>query len=217
MRGRWLAWLGVLGVGVAGAYGVACVSNSDEPVNPCPKYCSDMLATCTGNDTQYPDDPTCERFCSSMAPGEAGIAAGDTVACRGVAVSNAKDEPSPSLKHQDCVGGGPAAGQCVNNDPCTAFCTLDLALCGSQRTGYTDVNACVTACETWGQSFDGALLGSTGNTLQCRTYHLELSQTGDPNDLETHCPHTGVVSARCFDSDAGSDAGSDAASDASSD
>lgn len=213
MRRRVLAWLGGLGLCAAAAYGVACVSNTNDPVNPCPKYCDDIQATCTGTDQQFPDNATCSRFCTAMSPGEAGVASGDTVACRGVAVSNAKDEPNAATKHTDCVGGGVAAGQCVNNDPCTAFCALDLVLCGTQRTGYTDQNDCVTTCETWGQSFDGQLIGSTGNTLQCRTYHLELSQTGDPNNLETHCPHTGKVSARCFDSDAGADASADATTD----
>ena len=202
-----------LGVAVAGALAYACVGSGDGVA--CPKYCSDMLKTCTNADTQFPDDPTCERFCVGMDLGEAGVASGDTVACRAISVSNAKDEPDPTTKHADCVGGGIVAAQCTGGSACAAFCNMDLELCGPTRTGYADVNDCVTACATWGQSFDGPLLGSTGNTLQCRTYHLELSQTGDPNDLETHCPHTGKTSARCFDPDAGaSDAGaSDAAAD----
>lgn len=216
--------LGLIAIGVAaaaaGAY--ACVSNNDTVNIDCARYCNDMMTTCTGADQQYADEPTCERFCSSMDMGEGGVASGDNVACRDISVSNGKDEPDPTAKHQDCVGGGPsttcfAAPITPDQAQCASFCKLDLALCGTQRTGYSDVNACMTACATWGKSFDGQLLDSTGNTLQCRTYHLELSQTGNANDLETHCPHTGAVSVRCFDADGGTDGGGDAASDASTD
>ena len=104
----------------------------------------------------------------------------DTIACRSLNVSSAKDEVDPVAKHNDCVGAG-IATNCV--DPqCAAFCAADLALCGSSSP-YKTTDECMTACAGWGKSFDGHLLNSTGNTLQCRTYHLELSQTGVASDL----------------------------------
>ncbi|HEY1960546.1 MAG TPA: hypothetical protein VGH28_33275 [Polyangiaceae bacterium] len=217
--------LGFFAIGVAatamGAY--ACL-NSDDSAITCQRYCTDIQATCTGVDQQYADEPTCEKFCAQMDPGEAGASGGDTVACREIQISNAKDELTADLTHNDCVNGGPSSNCSASpstppQDQCTAFCTLDLALCGTQRTGYADVNACVATCLTWGQSFAGQLLDSTGNTLQCRTYHLELSQTGNAADLETHCPHTGACSERCNngsicdDADGGTDGASDAGTD----
>lgn len=210
-----LAWVGVVAaVAAFAAYEVSCVSDNTA-TNPCPKYCQDILAACTADNSQFPDDGTCERICAGIDGGTAGNAGGDTIACRDISVSNSKDELTPDASREDCINGG-ISSNCAGTR-CQAFCNADLALCGSQTTGYQSVGDCVAACATWGQDFVGPLIGSTGNTLQCRTYHLELSQTGNANDLQTHCPHTGVVSVRCFDSDAGTDAGTDAASDATGD
>ena len=205
-----LAWIGVVAATSAfAAYEVSCVNN-DTAVNPCPQYCQNIAATCTGDNSQFPDDSTCQRICAAIDAGTAGNSGGDTIACRDSQQSSAKDELDPDASRNDCINAG-IASSCAGTR-CDGFCAAVLQLCGTQRTGYQDVGACVTACQTWGQDFVGPLIGSTGNTLQCRTYHLELSQTGNANDLETHCPHTGVVSQRCFDADAGTDdAGTDAA------
>lgn len=215
--------LGLIATGVvaAAACAYACVSNNDTTNIDCARYCNDMMTTCVSDDTQYQSEAICETFCSKMDMGEGGIASGDTVACRDIQVSNAKDEPDPNNKHNDCVSGGPsttcfATPTSPDDAQCAAFCKLDFALCAG-LTDYKDENDCFTTCKTWGQSFAGPLLDSTGDTLQCRTYHLELSQTGNPNDLQTHCPHTGKVSQRCFPPDGGADAGSDAAADATTD
>ena len=116
------------------------------------------------------------------------------------------------------VGGqGSGNGKSVVSENLVAFCDVDLVACPTSLTKYTDVNDCVSKCHNWGQGFTGPILDSTGNTLQCRVYHLELSQTGDPNDLTTHCPHTGDDSARCQSTDGGTDAGGDAGADAAAD
>jgi hypothetical protein len=169
------------------------------------------------------------RMCAVMNPGEAGIGGSDTVACRNVAVQNATDD-NPNNVYNDCVNGGPSSALCP--DPCTAFCDLDMALCskvvsGSPLNGYANTADCIATCKTWPQTFTGQLIGSTGDNLECRTYHLELSQAGVTADdvaaaMLVHCPHTGRVSARCFNTDGGSDGGmdgggSDAANDAPTD
>lgn len=212
-----LAWVGVVAaVGAFAAYEVACVSDNTQ-TDPCPKYCQDIAATCSGTNAQYADDPTCLRVCAAIEAGTSGSAAGDTIACRAIQQSNAKDELDSDASRNDCINAGVSSAACAGT-ACQAFCNVDLALCGPQRTGYATVADCVTTCATWGQNFVGAIIGSTGNTLECRTYHLQLSQTGNATDLETHCPHTGAVSVRCFDSDAGTDAApGDAATDAPGD
>src|SRR4051812_274164 len=161
---RRLAWLCAL-VAVA-----SCVN--DNP-NPCPQYCVDIQKTCTAEDTQYPDDQsaTCLRICGAInALPEAGT---NTIACRALNVSSAKDESDPAAKHLDCVGAGVAAINCGASQ-CAAFCAADLALCTGSNAVYGSVDECIQACGAWGTSFDGHLLDSTGDTLQCRTYHLEL-------------------------------------------
>lgn len=195
----------------------SCVDNSQS--DPCPQYCIDIANTCTANDSQYPstdNSATCLQICRNgiNALPEAGT---NTVACRELNVSSAKDETDPNAKHQDCVGAGISAINCGASQ-CEAFCAADIALCTGTNSPYNGVLAdCISACAGWGTSFDGQLLGSTGDTLQCRTYHLELSQTGIASDLITHCGHTGKVSAKCNNgtpSDAGADSAADSGGDA---
>jgi hypothetical protein len=208
---RRFVWVG-LAVIVA-----SCVDSSQS--DPCPKYCTDIAATCTNNDSQYPTDDnsaTCVRICGAVnALADAGT---NTISCRALNVSSAKDETDPKAKHQDCVGAGVAAINCGASQ-CAAFCSADLALCTGTNAQYQTVDECIQDCAAWGTTFDGMLLGSVGDTLQCRTYHLELAQTGQASDLITHCAHTGKVSARCNNSgtDGGTDGGTEAGSDASGD
>jgi hypothetical protein len=221
MRGRVLAWLAGSALAIAAiAYGAGCVG--DAASGSCTSYCNDVQATCTGDNQQYVDTATCLRFCAAMTPGQAGLAAGDSIECRAISVSSAKDDPSPANVREECIGGGIAgfgAKTTCAASTCAGFCNLDLALCGNTLPGYADVNACIAACATWGQSFSGAVdQASTGNTLQCRMYHLGLAMAGDSASLATHCPHTANASPVCKDTDAGTDGGVlDAAADAPGD
>lgn len=216
MSRRLLAWLAAGALVLGATTWIACIGAEPDPT--CVTYCKNINDNCTGDDQQYPDGGgVCQRICGMIPAGEAGVAQGDTIACRNVSISATKDEQDPNAKHDECVGGGIAAKQCTGNDPCQAFCDVDLVACPTSLTKYTDVNDCVSKCHNWGQGFTGPILDSTGNTLQCRVYHLELSQTGDPNDLTTHCPHTGDDSARCQSTDGGTDAGGDAGADAAAD
>lgn len=229
MRIRTLGWLAGVGLAVGAlAYVVSCV-NSTNVDTTCPNYCMSIAQTCTGGNAQYPSDPnnqTCLTICAAMTPGTPGVGGVDTVACRALSIANAQDETSDAAVFNDCVNGGVSPANCPS-DPCTAFCTLNLALCvsgdGGSLAGYANVADCVAACNTWDQTpFAPPLILPSppyisGNTLECRTYHFELSQSGMSGALETHCAHTGRVSQRCFDSDAGADAGSDGGTDAGSD
>ncbi len=213
---RFLRALWLLPALAGGVWLFACVGDTNTQASPCDAYCNDIQSVCTGVDQQYPDLATCQTFCRQMAPGTPAQGGADTVACRQLDVSSAKDAVSDAEKHANCVGAGIATN--CGGSQCAAFCKLNLSMCGGVSS-YVTAAGCEAACKKWGTSFDGKLLGSTGDTLQCRTYHMELSQTGTPQDKTTHCPHTDPVSARCFDADAGAgDGGGDAgASDAAAD
>jgi hypothetical protein len=209
------------------SYVVGCTS--DNTINTtCPSYCQNIQTTCTGDAAQYPttdNNATCLNICAAWEAGTPGVQGQNTVSCRNAAVSNAKDDPTAAMAYSDCVAGGVSSNVCPGdpsstadpNDQCLSFCQTALALCGSLTNYEGGVPDCVSHCKAWDQvPFTGLLIGTTGDNLQCRTYHLELSQTGNPADFQTHCPHTGTPSARCFDvADAGTDSGSDAANDAS--
>jgi hypothetical protein len=226
MTAKKIAWaiVAIASLGSLG-YGVSCVSNSG---NPCPQYCLDIQATCSGDNAQYPtndSNATCLRICGEIFALDSGT---NTIACRSLNISSAKDETDPKQKHDDCVGAGVSAINCGANQ-CAAYCETLQAGCGT-LSPYGSVQDCETTCAAWDPTFTGQLIGSTGDNLECRTYHFELSQTGQQSDLVTHCAHTAKVSARCNDggappadggtdaaAEAGADAGSDAASDAAGD
>jgi hypothetical protein len=219
MRIKSVLWVGSgLVIAMAVAYSVSCVSNSTVDTT-CPTYCQTLASTCEGGSAQFPQPDTnavCLRVCAVMEAGTPGIGGNNDIACRNLNISSATDEPDPTARYNDCVNGGITSAVCP--DPCSSFCAIDMALCPSSLTGWDGSADCLSACAGWSHTFTGQLLGSTGDNLECRTYHLELSQTGQQADLSTHCPHTGRVSARCNDggstpTDAGTDAPSDATTD----
>ncbi|HEX7604171.1 MAG TPA: hypothetical protein VF316_21280 [Polyangiaceae bacterium] len=206
MKYRALAWL-TLPLGAALA-ALACVGDATPaPAEiSCSRYCSDIATVCTGDNVQFTDTPTCNRFCGQMTLGTLN-SGDDSVACRLTNVSNAKE---PGSEHDSCIFAGVATNCGTGNGDkqCDAFCKLDRALCGD--LAYKSQAECATACAAWSKVFTGPTIGSTGNTLQCRVYHLQLSQTGNEADRVTHCPHTLPTSAKCNDAKP-ADGGTDAA------
>ena len=87
------------------------------------------------------------------------------------------------------------------NDPCREFCILDLAFCTGDAAAYTSVEDCVNACAPDAGGYMGypyninpndpevTDLATSGDTLNCRMYHLEnFLLTG----LAIHCTHTSL-------------------------
>lgn len=75
---------------------------------------------------------------------------------------------------------------------CQQFCTDNIATCTGANKQYTDKATCLVACAKFDTSgVTGAL---TGNTLQCRVYHLSNAMKATPaTSAADHCPHTGVA------------------------
>lgn len=71
-----------------------------------------------------------------------------------------------------CVAGVPA---------CEAYCGLVEANC-TDDNAITFATDCLTDCASWPEGPEGA---TSGNSVQCRIYHLGVA--GD--DPATHCPH----------------------------
>lgn len=97
---------------------VSCSTGEDEvsptPTTACSSYCTDMAATCTGDNAQYADDAACQSACAGFATtGTDGDASGDTLQCRvyhlGVAGTDA-ESATTHCPHAAADGGG----VCVN-------------------------------------------------------------------------------------------------------
>jgi hypothetical protein len=160
----------------------------------CANYCNIIATNCTAANQEYVNNATCLAMCANMTPGTAGDTSGDTLACRqyhaGAAAGNAA---------LHCRHAGFSGADTCGTSHCAAFCKQDIALCGGQTTPpYASQADCETKCAAY--PYVAATGGDTaltsGNTMQCRLYHLEAAYGGGAATT-THCPHTGQTSATC--------------------
>jgi hypothetical protein len=149
----------------------------------CGRYCDTVLAACTGDFAVYLDRPTCTAACAHFEPGVDGETAGNTIGCRLTQAQAAETGDKALL----CPRAGPGgAGICSTN--CLGFCTVFQGACPDEFNQLGgDIGSCVETCDeeipTLGDAFD--IRQRTGDTLQCRLYHVSLaSQTPQP-----HCSH----------------------------
>jgi hypothetical protein len=161
------------------------------------------------------DAGVCAAICPFFEPGgpadpNAGAPSTDTLSCRvwhaNAALEAAFRPNQQEETHYHCPHAGPLGGTFCNpmgTDPCTPFCTLDMQICGTMAYpgGMDD---CLSACRGSDAGADGGTSGfvyleqadvyavsdlaySTGNTLNCRMYHLENAVL---ISAAVHCPHT---------------------------
>jgi hypothetical protein len=173
-------------------------SLADGGGTPCDSYCASVMANCTGANQEYLDSATCLAMCRHFEPGVSGDTTQDSLACRTYHAGAAATDPDFHCRHAGPVGGG-----VCGTDPCAPFCLLDFALCGDMASppysgGESGCHAACTASLTYQTSGTGDLTQSTGNTLNCRIYHLESAyEPNNPDAKTTHCRHTAIQSATC--------------------
>ena len=74
---------------------------------------------------------------------------------------------------------------------CAAFCATAVSTCTGANEVWADAAACETECA--GFPTTGCADDTSGDTLQCREYHLGAAGT----DPDTHCAHIGASSPVC--------------------
>lgn len=164
------------------------------PTLDCQHYCDLVLKNCTGPNAEYLIADDCTKMCPVFDLGAIGTTMTDTLGCRLTHAIAAAAQPDKECRLAGPLGGGGCG------DPCESFCSLDLAYCGMMNRpvayegGTPD---CMNACAGYPYLSDaGDTTLTSGNTLNCRLYHLESAYVSDMASF-THCPHTGVVSATC--------------------
>jgi hypothetical protein len=164
----------------------------------CEGYCNLAMFSCTGSLAQYADLATCLTVCTGfMTEGSALDVAGDTLGCRvyhaGVAGT------STGLATAHCPHIGVSGGYGVCGTAIQGFCEVQASVCGN--TGANSQFASVAACLSAAASFNpnGTVGASTGNTLECRIYHVGAA-AASAAAATLHCPHIGSApSAYCVD------------------
>lgn len=105
-----LAFLGmVFSFAIVGCSGgdEASPTPSTTPTVACADYCTDMMATCTGDNAQYESEAACQTACAGFATtGADGDTSGNTLQCREYHLGAAASDPATHCSHAGESGGG---------------------------------------------------------------------------------------------------------------
>jgi hypothetical protein len=164
----------------------------------CDSYCTVIMNNCKVPNQEYTTREVCLAMCSHFEPGVPGEQSNDSRACRVYHAGAAAGDPAVHCRHAGPLGGGHCGEK-----PCESFCLLDFALCGGRADFPYDggEGTCRAQCPQFSYLAGGDagdLTLTSGDTLNCRLYHLESAyDVSNPAAQSTHCPHTGVQSPTC--------------------
>jgi hypothetical protein len=162
---------------------------------PTPASCT---ALCLSAGTALCDDTvgayaagTCPSYCASSAGwavGTVDTSGGNSIACRQHYAQLV--EQGTTSRAAGCPNAGPS-GNDVCGTWCDNYCQLALRNCTGPNELYADVPSCMAACS--GLASTGQPGDQTGDSVQCRIYHLGIAAT----DPATFCAHGAAVSPTC--------------------
>ena len=160
----------------------------------CGAYCAKIQMNCTasgdggGGNAQYPDVNTCTSYCMNAAGWPAGTSAdtsGNTLGCRLYHAGAAAADPVLHCPHAGPTGGKVCGSLCEN------YCQLMAKNCTGANAIY-DMATCMSNCTMIPDN--GQPNDTTGNSVQCRIYHLGVAAA----DPVTHCPHSRIITDPMF-------------------
>ncbi|MGH7295679.1 MAG: hypothetical protein ACRELB_12125 [Polyangiaceae bacterium] len=190
---------GLLGIGAASLEDDAGAGEGGTSTTQltCASYCGVIMQNCTGQNAEYLTGDICNSMCPSFELGATiGDTADDTLGCRIFFANQAAQTPDVS-----CRMAGPLGGNHCGSNPCGAFCDQNVPYCAGDKPVAYDggVPDCLSACATYPYltADAGDTTTESGNTLNCRLWHLETAYTSDPYG-KIHCPHTAQQSSTCF-------------------
>jgi hypothetical protein len=168
----------------------------------CMTYCTAVAANCTGGNAQYQNTAECLAACAFFPVGTASDTTGDTLGCRTYHAGLAMSAPVPHCWHAGPFGFGACGAQC--EDFCllaTSYCSAEAGYAGPYP--YASLTDCTTQCPTFmsvagadgGPAVEGGYYANgpaTGNTRDCREYHLGNALVA-PANRTPHCTHISPV------------------------
>jgi hypothetical protein len=202
--------------GTAGNTGTAGMP-AGGTVAQCTKYCTTIMANCTGVNQQYADMANCMKVCSYI-PG--GTPTDTNVHSVGCLTNVAATATADAMQYKsECFQAGPLTYGTCGND-CDTFCAVAEAACGTPP--YTSLTSCSDLCGqmsrqvtfgmpgTYGVNYTpGNAADNTKDTLECRAYHLFIKGLPNAAGLAAECANAANMSAACgpgvapIDTDAG--------------
>jgi len=165
----------------------------------CESYCMSIMMQCNTTATmQYSSMAQCMAMCPGIPAGtfQPTDVSGDTLACRfyhggNAALAQASMDTTGQLAH--CTHAG-AFGNGVCGSIQDGLCQIQTTVCTGSNQQYSSYSDCMT--QTGSIATTGNLGDTSGNTIQCRAYHLSAAATSTAN-AAVHCPHIAVASAVC--------------------
>ena len=189
--------------GTDGAVGPTCAEFCDLAVANCKAGSLDVDAGENGR-LQYTDKQGCLNACAPYAKGTVDDKASNTVGCRIYHAGVAVGDPRLHCPHTSISGGDVCTDPAVGDVPgrCVSFCKSAIALCGvpgtDAGTGFANEAACQSQCKGWFFPANGSyVFDTTGNTFNCRHYHLMAAYANPPASATLHCPHIANISDVC--------------------
>jgi len=189
--------------------GTTCVSamefNTTNMVYPINGLLADFCNSAVGGCASYMQGLTPSRCVAlynalpgvtdiSMYPGAGGrmfplnaTSGTFTLPCRRYHVSVARQSPTLGMTH--CPHA--LFGQGVCGTDCEGYCVAVMSICTGANSQYNGSNAatdCANACAGFALSTNYTQF--TGNTVQCRMYHVSVASDSAAN-AAYHCPHAG--------------------------
>jgi len=170
----------------------------------CDKYCSLVMANCTGANEQYASMDECLAFCGHLPLTQPSRSADEkeaaSVACR----QYWADSPARTSPDKVCLAAGPFGGN-VCGDRCTAFCEVVLDTCTPSNGGtpaYSTLPECASDCANFSYRDAGVDGGGEGpsnpgsnDTLNCRLFQLRAAVL-TPSKCSTLHPDGGACEGK---------------------
>ena len=137
------------------------------PAN-CENYCDTIMGNCTSAYAQYPDKPTCLKWCRVNYGWPISSPKND-VTCRNQKATLA------AAGRKNCTPAGPTGGDSCGSF-CENYCYLALRNCHAESGAPwgESMEACMASCESIDVS-TGDPNDTTGNNIYCRIYYLGLA------------------------------------------
>ena len=161
-------------------------------VPTCDQYCGVYMQTC-GNVSEYIDAAECVSYCNTYAGIPAGTTvdkSGNTIGCRWNQLKEAAGAAGEVAKQEACVAAGRSGGN-VCGTWCENYCHLAIKNCSGEPTYFETFNECKVACAAFPE--DGIVGEKTGDTVQCRIYHLGVAGDDLSGGAAMHCPHGSIA------------------------
>jgi hypothetical protein len=160
----------------------ASASGYDQCGSRCENYCQIVPKTCPAPNLVANNDAACLSYCGGNPDGIFNATGGNSKDCRiyhALAASSLNDR-AVHCPHASHSGGT----QCGSY--CEVYCALAATACTGSRQLFTTPALCMSACA--GYAATGKPGDTTGNTVQCRIYHLGAALS----NATLHCPHGAV-------------------------